>query len=274
VLILAHGGKPVWNEQVRKVAAVVDKVHPTEIAFGMASRRNIQEAIDRLVARGVREIDAVPLFISSHSSVITSTEYLLGLRNAAPPELAVFARMSHGFDGHSAHSSKGNGHGSDGTAPINSPVPIRFRSALNSHPVVADILLTRADEISRDPTGEMVVVIAHGPVSDEADRLWLADIAQIVDRMRLKSRYAEFRYLTVRDDAPEPVKAKATEELRSIVANSKKRVLIVPLLLSYGGIEEGIRKRLDGLTYTMAGRGLLPDDRLAAWVLGSVVTKN
>lgn len=45
------------------------------------------------------------------------------------------------------------------------------------------------------------------------------------------------------------------------------RVLIVPLLLSYGGIEPGIRKRLDGLTYTMADHGLLPDERLARWVL-------
>ena len=39
----------------------------------MATRENIQTAIDRLVARGVTEIIAVPLFVSSWSSVITST---------------------------------------------------------------------------------------------------------------------------------------------------------------------------------------------------------
>jgi hypothetical protein len=38
------------------------------------------------------------------------------------------------------------------------------------------------------------------------------------------------------------------------------------LLLAYGGIEKGIRERLAGLTYEMAGGGLLPDDRLATWV--------
>jgi hypothetical protein len=45
------------------------------------------------------------------------------------------------------------------------------------------------------------------------------------------------------------------------------RVLIVPLLLSYGGIEAGIRKRLNGLDYVMAEQGLMPDDRIARWVL-------
>ena len=41
----------------------------------------------------------------------------------------------------------------------------------------------------------------------------------------------------------------------------------MPLLLSYGGIEVGIRRRLEGLPYRMAGQALLPDQRLSEWVL-------
>jgi hypothetical protein len=48
-------------------------------------------------------------------------------------------------------------------------------------------------------------------------------------------------------------------------------VLIVPLLLSYGGIEKGIRQRLDGLDYVMAQRALMPDDRLREWVRQSII---
>jgi hypothetical protein len=44
-------------------------------------------------------------------------------------------------------------------------------------------------------------------------------------------------------------------------------VLIVPLLLSFGGIERGIAARLAGLPYAMADAGLMPDDRLVTWVL-------
>ena len=43
-------------------------------------------------------------------------------------------------------------------------------------------------------------------------------------------------------------------------------MLIVPLLLSFGGIEAGVRKRLDGLDYTMGRQGIIPDDRLVGWV--------
>ena len=46
-------------------------------------------------------------------------------------------------------------------------------------------------------------------------------------------------------------------------------VLIVPVLLSYGGIENGIRKRLDGLDHVMSPAGILPDQRIVTWILAS-----
>ena len=76
-------------------------------------------------------------------------------------------------------------------------------------------------------------------------------------------------YLTVRDDAPKPIRDKATAELRGLVERhvaSGHRLLIVPVLLSFGGIEQGLRTRLDGLTYAMADRGLMPDERIERWV--------
>ena len=43
-------------------------------------------------------------------------------------------------------------------------------------------------------------------------------------------------------------------------------MLIVPILLSFGGIEQGVRARLEGLPYTMADRGLMPDPRIEQWI--------
>ena len=88
ILLLAHGGSADWNSRVTDLAARVNVTRPTEVAFGMATRASIQSAVDTLVSRGVTEIVAVPLFVSSWSTVITSTEYLLGLRAEAPPALA------------------------------------------------------------------------------------------------------------------------------------------------------------------------------------------
>jgi hypothetical protein len=66
------------------------------------------------------------------------------------------------------------------------------------------------------------------------------------------------------------VRDRATKELRTVVSghlDAGRRVLIVPLLISFGGIEQGLRERLEGLTYAMPSSALMPDDRLVRWVL-------
>jgi sirohydrochlorin ferrochelatase len=270
ILLLAHGGKQTWNDEVNKLAASVDKTTATEVAFGMATKRNIQSAINRLVARGVTEIVAVPLFISSHSSVITSTQYLLGLRKEAPPELAIFAKMDHSHGAHQHTAGHSAETAFDPTTPVKSPVPIRMTAALDRHPIVADILLSRARSISQKPQDEVVIVVAHGPVTEQDNAKWLADMEALIERLKKESRFTRVDYMTVRDDAPEPIRSKATAELRGLVtraAQEGKKVLIVPLLLSYGGIEEGLKKRLEGLNYTLTQQALLPDERLALWVM-------
>jgi sirohydrochlorin ferrochelatase len=265
VLLLAHGGSAAWDANVQSIAAEVDRTRPTEVALGMATRANIQGAIDRLEARGVTRIVAVPLFISSHSSVITSTEYLLGLRKEMPPDLKIFATMSHGAGGHGAHAA----HAADGTTPVRHSVPLRMTAALDAHPIVASIIESRAAGISRDPINEAVILVAHGPTADAVNDQWLVNLRTVAAAVADRRPYASVDALTVRDDAPAPIRDAATRELRALVERRTaegRRVLIVPVLLSYGGIEAGIRTRLDGLTYTMAPQALAPDSRLVDWV--------
>ncbi len=268
VLILAHGGNADWNNEVNKLAQATDRTYPTEVAFGMATKGNIEAAIHRLASRGVSEIVAVPLFVSPHSSVVTSTQYLLGMISEAPPDLAIFARMNHGHGGgeHASHSS-------DPTKPIDLPVPVRMTGALGHHPLVARILLARAQAISQKPSEETVVLVAHGPVPEDENKKWLADMASLAEQMKRVGPFRDLRFMTVRDDAPAPIRDQATAELRQLLTSIKaenRRVLVVPLLLSYGGIERGIKKRLEGLDYSLPNQALLPDERLNEWVLLSV----
>lgn len=274
VLLLAHGGQAQWNERVADVANRVDQQHPTEIAFGMATRANIQAAIDKLAARGVTEIVAVPLFVSSHSSVITSTEYLLGLRKEAPKDLAIFAKMKHASHGapaeadHSAHHAPA----ADPASPVTTALPIRITPALNRHPLIGAIVADRAKSISTKPEQEAVIIVAHGPVPDEDNRRWLEDMAVLAAQAKASAPYASVDYMTVRDDAGEAMREAATKELRDKVQAQTaqgRRVLIVPHLMSFGGIEQGIRKRLEGLEYTMTAQALMPDDRIVQWVVAS-----
>ena len=266
VLLLAHGGTEEWNREVLAVAARVAPVRLVEVAFGMANKRTIQDAVDRLAERGVSSIVAVPLFVSSHSSVMRATEYLLGSRAEAPPEMEAFARMGARLEAGQA----GGDPGFDRTTPVETAVPISVATALDAHAVVADILTSRALDVSRTPEEEVLVLVAHGPSSEADSALWLANMDVLAERMRPRTRFSRIERLTVRDDAPDPIRERATAELRAVVeevVQEGKSALIVPLLLSYGGIETGIRRRLEGLPYRMAGQALLPDERLSEWVL-------
>lgn len=270
ILLLAHGGQPQWNQAVTDLAKRADSQVPTEVAFGMATRANMKSAMERLVARGATSIVAVPLFVSSHSSVITSTEYLLGLRSAAPPELARFAKMSHGTHGggdHAAHQAA-----EDPASPIASTVPVRMTPALNRHSLVGAILADRAKSISTTPASEAVILVAHGPVPDDDNARWLDDMGVLAGHVRKAAPFAAVEYLTVRDDAGPAVREAATRELRDKVQAHRaagRQVLIVPHLLSFGGIEKGLLKRLEGLEYRITNQALMPDDRLLSWVLMS-----
>jgi sirohydrochlorin ferrochelatase len=279
VLLLAHGGATAWNARVADVARDVSSTYPTEVAFGMASRAAIAAAVKRLRDRDVSEVVAVPLFVSSHSSVVTSTEYLLGLRADPPADLALFARMSHGghdeavvagqvpTEAHAAHVAP------DPTSPIDVGLPLRMAPAFNRHPIVGEIVADRARGISREPSSEALLLVAHGPVPEDDNRRWLADMAVLADIVRTRVPFAAVDVITVRDDASPAVRQAATEELRAMVRrhhDAGRRVLVVPHLMSFGGIEQGIRTRLDGLAYTMSPQALLPDPRAADWVRSSV----
>jgi sirohydrochlorin ferrochelatase len=277
VVLLAHGGQPQWNERITAVAAIVDQVLPTEVAFGMATRANIQGAIDKLTARGVTEIVAVPLFVSSHSSVITATEFLLGLRPDAPADLATFAKMGHGAHGAAADVHANHAAHADPASPVKTDVKIRMTPAFNRHPLIGSIAADRAKSISASPSKEAVILVAHGPVPDDDNQRWLADMAVLAEQVKQSAAYAAVEYMTVRDDAGPAMREAATKELRDKVqahTAAGRRVLIVPHLMSFGGIEQGIRKRLEGLDYTMTAQAIMPDDRVVEWVLASARGKS
>ena len=277
ILLLAHGGRADWNQKVLALAERVDSSVPVEVAFGMASKRTIRDALDRLAERDVTSVVAVPLFISSHSSVMRATEYLLGTRDEAPPQMEAFGNMAARMASRrGSEEEDADDPGFDWTTPVETTIPITVGRALDSHAIVAEILLSRALDVSEAPEDEVVVIVAHGPSSEEDNELWLGNMGILVEAMRLRTGFSRIEHLTVRDDTSEPVRGRATEELRTVVegaVDEGKSVLIVPLLLSYGGIEAGIRERLEGLPYRMARQALLPDQRLSEWVLLQVAER-
>lgn len=238
ILVLAHGSKiALWNEQVRDAVEPLEERYNVDMAFGMADPKTIQEAVTRLEKRGAMSIITVPLFISSHSPIIYNTKRLLGL----DPE-------------HPQREIEGN-------------VSFTMTGALDASPLVSEIVLERARGLSEDPADEVVILVGHGPNDPELNELWLKDMRQIALFVKEAGGFKDVLVATVRDDAPREVWEEARRNLREMVKRSGKdsHVLVIPYVLASGGIEEGIRERLEGLEFRF-GSPLLPHPNITIWI--------
>ncbi len=289
VLLLAHGGKHAsWDESVQHATKSLQHNYPVEVAFGMANPTTMQAGINKLELQGVKKIVVVQLFISSFSPIIRQNEYLLGIRStlADPPMLM----MSHSSStnstndtGDSSHSysysshKMGAGHESTELLPLKISAKIILTEPLNSHPLVAEIVYARINELSTAPETETVLLVAHGPSAEDDNKKWVKTIEDLADQVRSlqaskPTKFKQIFALTVRDDADTAIYDQAKEHFRTLVSQSAKdgETIVIPLLLSQGGVEARYVKRLEGLDYKWSGKTLLPHQNITKFIELSV----
>src|SRR5581483_8725368 len=150
---------------------------------------------------------------------------------------------------------------------VESRVPLTLLRPLDSDPLVSEILEERVNELSDDPSRESVVLVAHGPLIDQDNVGWLGEMEKLADPLR--SRFRSVSVATIRDDAEGPVKDGAILELREKVrkGDAEGTVIVVPLLISQGGIEKEVRHILSGLKYRYNEKTLLPHQNIERWLL-------
>ena len=250
VLVVAHGSTAAWNANVEAAVTALRQHTPSNAAYLMgAENRTPQEAYDELVAAGVQRIVIVPLLVSSHSSHYEQVRFIGRLRDDYPGSEWMNLTQLHG------------------PADVVGVTP-----ALDAHPILADILADRARALSRNPSTESLVIVAHGPNgAADADR-WMSVIRELGVQIQSRVPFKELDVRLLRDDAPTPVKDQALAELRHAVASraTSGRVVVVPLLLGPGRVVDQIPNVLTGLNYRWDGRPVLPDSRIAEWVLSQV----
>lgn len=287
VLVMAHGGSPVWEASVINAVAPLKQQHIIEIAFGMADPMTLQPAINKLEAQGVTTIIVVPLFISSHSPILRQTEYLFGFRKQLADEPLI---MNHGTSSDNSMSRGSHSHGSSVPTylgeenTIATLDPLVFHSKiiitkpLDADTLVAKTLYDNIQQFSKTPEKETVILVAHGPNSDEDNKGWLKNLdslAKQIQARQIREKGVGFKnilFATVRDDANRKIYNEAKKQLRAMVENSNKEgvTIIVPVVLATGGIEKGIQKRLKGLNYVWVNRALLPHENITKFIEKSI----
>ena len=249
VVIMPHGSTQPWNDAVETTIQPLLAKYPVEMAYGMGDPYIIQDAVSRLEQRGIRHIVFVRMYaLDTHMKPLT--DYILGLND------------------HSPTGPHGGGHGAGGGAPPQVRTAARFSTfgGYEQNPEIALVLHKRIAELSKDPSNESVLLLAHGEGTDEGNDRWLSVMNANIARLRQDPHCAKLKAikaLTVREDWPKE-REKAVAAARAAIkeAGQHGRVLVIANRLYGSG---PYRTMLQGLTYEMNDKGLV-DPVLTQWL--------
>ena len=253
VLVMAHGGGKQWDQDVLAALSPLKEKHDVEVAFGMADAESLQEGVSKLESRGAKNIAVVRLFISG-DSFRQETEQVLGLVAGAPTR----APASDEHAGHAGHSMEFWRIDTGASFALS-------QEGLVEAPEMGNVLLDRARTLSKEPTHEDVLILAHGPGDDAENERWLAELNERAATVRKALPFRRVHVETLREDWPEK-RATAEKRIREFVARASSengRAIVIPFRVQgfgpYGRV-------LEGLEYVSDGRGLIPDPEVTRWV--------
>ena len=245
LMVVAHGApKGEWNERVSRMVDQVEWGGPKAAAFltPRTPAESLAEVAAHLDATGVKRIILVPLLISSYSDHYEEIRYYARVRRDEPEHV----------------------HGK----PLETRAEIVVTPAMDDHILLGRILAGSLKKASGDVKGESVMLVAHGPNDDEDNRKWLEKLHTQAAYLRGTLGFRKVEAATIRDDAPDRVKAAAVADLRQRIEtlSTDSRVLVQPVLISQGHVQAEIEKLLDGLSYRMSHSGVTGDALAAEWV--------
>ena len=244
VLILYHGFRERGDMMFKQQMESYSDVFPMALAPGMSMMmsQHIQLGLDDLVAAGAERIVVVPIVSTQYNTMIRQWWYIFGLEE--DPAYATVPR-------------------------IETTADVLFASPPNDDPLVAEILLDFAEEISEDPENEVVIIAAHGP-SEEADNArqleLMGNLARIVQE---DGGFSAVAAATLQDDAPPEVRDANVVRLRGMIEQAQaddKKVIIVTSLIGARTIQKKLRKDLQGLDYRFNAKGLIQHDLFLDWI--------
>ncbi len=244
ILILMHGFREKGDKNFKEQVSSIGNIFPTSMGVGMAMMMSdhIQVALDDLKAAGAREIVVVPITSSGTNELYRQWMYIFGKQDK--PEFATVPR-------------------------VKTDAKLLFVSPPGDDPLVAEILLDHADEMSKDPRKEVVLIVGHGPSSAEDNAEELRVLSGLAKIIKQEGGFADVRGMTLQDDAPPEIRAANVRKLREVVETANRngqRVLVVTNLIGARTVQAKLRKDLEGLTYEFNAKGLVNHPNFMKWM--------
>jgi hypothetical protein len=252
VLVMAHGGTDDWNKGVEESLNNLRSQYPVEIAFGMADAGSIEQGVRNLEAQGVDHVGVVRLFVSGESW-LQRTAQILGIESGAPNKPTDHSAMNHGSM-------------PMGFWKIDSGIRFHLSlEGLSEAEEMDQVLLSRVQGLSSNPSSEVVVIIAHGPADDEENTRWVSEISERTKLVKQELNVREVQVFTLREDW-EDKREGAEEQIREYLKQARAN-LLTPIVVPYRVHGFGpYATVLAGLDYNADHKGLIPHSNVAIWV--------
>jgi hypothetical protein len=248
ILALAHGYSDQGNEQWMEKFGPISREYPTGYGLGMAmmSADHIQTAIDGLEAAGATTILVLRTETGNTNSLIYQWEYIFGRRDDASyltmPRVTTNAEVVWG------------------------PSP-------TAHPIMGEIMLDNAKQLSVDPSNELVVILGHGPMTPKENEMELAIMAEHAKAIQQGGGFREVRYWNVQDDLPADKRAVNVATVRGWITDARDQgmeVIVVTNVLTQSGIMERLKNDVDGTGAKFNDAGLMQSPRFSEWIEAAV----
>lgn len=244
LLVLTHGFREQGDKLFRERMQPMGNIFPTSLGIGMAMMMSdhIQVALDDLVAAGAKEIVVVPVVSSASNELYRQWLYIFGRQDNA--EFATVPR-------------------------VKTSASVTIIPPPGDNPLVAEILLDHAMEISTDPKNEVVIIAGHGPSGTADNEKELKVLAGLAKVIREDGDFAAVEGMTLQDDAAPEVRAANVKKLREMVESAQKsgkRVLVVTNLIGARTVQAKLREDLKGLDYKFNNKGIAQHDNFMKWM--------
>ena len=242
VVIMPHGATKPYNDAVEKTIEPLKKKYKVEMAYGMGDAISLQTAVSKLEDKGVKRIIFVRMYPTS-DQLKEKTDYILGLSDKIPEQW-------------------------DGLNPpqIRTSAIISTFGGYEEDPLIAGIFLERIQEISKKPTDETIILLAHGAQDDHAEKLRKEKMNAHINwiQRQVTPQFKQIKGMTLREDWPDKRK-QALKEIKAVIEEGNKtgRVIVISNRLYGSG---PYKHFLEGLKFDMNSKGLAPHPNLTRWL--------
>lgn len=238
ILVISHGSRDLgWVDMIEHAVIQAKTAYPTETAFlELVAGKSIEDGVRKLEAKGIDRIFVVPLFLTMGSTHLHEIQYALGLL----PESPIPTDLKR----------------------IDPQAELVWCSPLESHPYVIAILEERIEQLSAEPSQEILLLVGHGSDVVGFHERWEELLRTLAAGLQQRFGFLQATHATLH---PDNIQERA-EELAS-----QGNLIVLPFFLSEGYFtKSAIPKRLRGLQALYEGKALLPHALVTDWIEDSV----